>query len=239
MKSFTMLGLLAALTLPAAAMADDTTTTADTSTYHDEDGDQGGGVGFGLHASTLGYGAELNFTGSEYLVWRLDYNYYSDYSYTTTKEDIRYDAHLHLKNYGVAADWHPFGGVFLVSLGIFDNQNDIDAIGVPQQTYRLNGHLYRASDIGTVSGHIEFNSVAPYLGAGWNTLGSESRGVGVEFGLGVFYQGSPKVHLTANGPISVIPAVQRDVLAEQSKLEHDWDSYKYYPVVNLGLVFRF
>ncbi len=266
MKSFSVLGLLAALALPVAAAADDTTTTTypattttaypatttDTSTagaattttdiqptYHDEDDDNGGGVGIGLHASTLGYGAELNFTASQYLVWRLDYNYYSDYSYTTTKEDIKYDAHLHLKSYGIAADWHPFGGIFLVSLGLFDNQNNIDAIGVPQQTYRLNGHVYRASDIGTLSGHITFNSVAPYLGLGWNTLGSESKGVGLEFGLGVFYQGSPKVRLTANGPISVLPIVQQDVLAQQAKMENDWSSYRNYPVVNLGLVFRF
>src|ERR1051325_368888 len=102
MKSFRMLGLLAASMLPAEGMADDTTTTtADTSAYHDEDEGNGGGVGLGLHASTLGYGAELNVTSDEDLVWRLDYDYYSDYSYTTTKEDIRYDAHLHLRNYGI------------------------------------------------------------------------------------------------------------------------------------------
>lgn len=241
MKSIFLIGALAALTLPVAAWADDSSTTATTynngdSSYHD---DAGGGIGVSAHASTLGYGPELNFTLNPYLVLRFDYNYYNDYSYTTTKDQIKYDAHLHLNNYGAALDWHPFAGVFLVSLGVFKDNNYINAVAVPQQTYTIDGQTFTASEVGTLAGHITFNSWAPYFGFGLNTLGSTDKGVGLELGVGVFYQGSPSVALQAHGPITQVPGLGQATQDEQQKLDDQWNSYKYYPVVNIGLVFRF
>lgn len=230
MHRFSVLGLVAALMLPAMAWADDSTSITT---------DDQGALGLGVHASTLGYGPELSFTVDPYLVLRFDYNYYDDYSYTTTKDSIQYDAHLHLNNYGAALDWHPFAGIFLVSLGVFKDNNYLNAVAVPQQSYTLNGQTFTASEVGTLAGHITFNSWAPYLGVGLNTLGSEDRGVGFEIGAGVFYQGSPSVALQANGPIAQVPDLRTAVLAEQQRLDDQWNSYKYYPVLNLGLVFRF
>ncbi|HEY3645039.1 MAG TPA: hypothetical protein VGM16_06835 [Gammaproteobacteria bacterium] len=237
--------LLASLALPALAWADDTTSSTTTTnnnapvygntTYPEDEG----GPGFGVHASTLGYGAEFNFTANPYLVVRFDYNYYNDYSYTTTKNQINYDAHLHLENYGAALDWHPMAGMFLVSLGLFKDNNHIDAVAQPSSNYIINGNSYPASLIGQLDGHVTFNNWAPYVGVGWNTLGSTDKGLGFELGLGVFYQGSPKVSLQASGPIASVPLANRDVLVEQQRLQDDWNNYRYYPVVNLGLVFRF
>jgi|SRR6185312_738279 len=239
MYRFAIFGLAAALALPTAAWGDDTTSSTTTYNNGPSNADDQGAIGLGLHASTLGYGPELNFTINPYLVLRFDYDYYNDYSYTTTKDSIQYDAHLHLNNYGAALDWHPFAGVFLVSLGVFKDNNYINAIANPQQSYTLNGQTFTASEVGTLTGHITFNSWAPYLGLGLNTLASEDRGLGVELGLGVFYQGSPSTALQAHGPITQVPGLQTAVLAEQQHLDDQWNSYKYYPVVNLGLVFRF
>jgi hypothetical protein len=244
MKIRISLLLLTALALPALAWGDGTTSStttnanapvSDNTAYPDEHG----GPGFGIHASTLGYGAEFNFTANPYLVARFDYNYYNDYHYTTTKDQIQYDAHLRLENYGAALDWHPFAGAFLVSLGVFKDNNRIDAVAVPQQTYIIDGHTFVASQVGTLDGRITFHSWAPYLGIGLNTLGSTDKGVGVELGLGVFYQGSPSVALQPSGPITAVPGLGQATLNEQQRLDDQWNSYKYYPVVNVGLVFRF
>jgi len=242
MRSRQPLLLLAALALPALAWADDTTTTTEhnapvygNTTYAYETG----GPGLGVHAGTLGLGAEFNFTANPYLVVRFDYNYYNDHSYNTTKDDINYDAHLHLESYGAALDWHPMAGVFLVSLGLFKDNNDIHAVAQPAPAYVINGHTYSTSVIGQLGGHITFNTWAPYLGVGWNTLGSMEKGVGFEPGLGVVYQGSPKVSLQASGPVASVPGAGDDLLVEQQRLQDDWNNYRYYPVVDLGLVFRF
>ena len=244
MKDRYSLLLLVVLALPALAWGQDITTSSTSNTDAPVYGnttfpEDEGGPGFGVHASTLGLGAEFNFTANPYLVVRLDYNYYNDYSYATTKDQIDYDAHLHLKNYGAALDWHPMAGMFLVSLGLFKDDNDIDAVAQTSSSYVINGHNYPASLIGNLDGHITFNTWAPYAGVGWNTLGSIDKGLGFELGLGVFYQGSPKVSLQASGPIASVPGANRDVLVEQQRLQEDWNNYKYYPVVNLGLMFRF
>jgi len=98
------------------------------------------------------------------LVLRFDYNYYNDYSYTTTKDQIKYDAHLHLNNYGAALDWHPFAGVFLVSLGgwaigmrnlvIYELENDsaryLRALGASERVVR--GYAYRNASLPQLSG---------------------------------------------------------------------------------------
>lgn len=239
MKATLLIGMLAALTLPAAVWADDSTTTTTSSSTYDNRDDSSGGIGLGVHASTLGYGPELNYSVNPYLVLRFDYNYYSDYSYTTTKDSVRYDAHLRLNNYGAALDWHPMAGTFLVSLGVFKDNNYINAVADPQQSYTIDGQTFTASEVGTLSGHITFNSWAPYLGIGWNTLGSTHKGVGFEVGLGVLYQGSPSVALSPSGPITAVPGLSQATQTEQQRLDDQWNSYKYYPVVNIGLVFRF
>lgn len=219
---FAALALLAVLVAPGLALAG-----------------EGGGAGIEAHASTLGFGPEINFAASPDVVLRFDYNYYNNYSYRTTKEQILYDAHLHLKSYGAALDWHPGAGPFLVSLGVFSNHNDIDAIAVPQQTYVLAGQLFQAADLGNVTAHITFNSVAPYLGIGFSSLSATDSGLGFNLNLGVYYQGSPKVSLTGNGPLFGSSVVQPAVQTEQSRLEHDWENYRYYPVVTLGITYRF
>lgn len=230
MKAPLLIGMLAALALPAAASADDSTTTTSSNNS---------GIGVGVHASTLGYGPELGFTVNPYLVVRFDYSYDNDYSYTTTKDGIRYEAHLHLNNYGGAVDWHPMAGSFLISVGVFKDNNHINAVADPQQRYSINGQTFTASEVGTLSGHITFNNWAPYLGIGWDTLGSTRKGVGFELGLGVLYQGSPSVALQPSGAMVAVPGLSQATQDEQQRLDDDWNSYKYYPVVNVGLVFRF
>lgn len=235
MRTILLIGLLATLTLPAAAWADiDSTTTTTSST---DDGQHR--LGFGVHASTLGLGGEFNFVANPYVVVRVDYNYYNDYSFATTKDQVDYDAHLRLNNYGAALDWHPLAGHFLISVGLFKDDNFIDAVANPQQSYTINGQTFTASEVGTLNGHITFNSWAPYLGVGWNSLGSTKAGMGVEVGLGVLYQGPPSVALSPSGPITSVPGLAQATQAEQQKLDDQWNSYKYYPVVNVGLVFRF
>jgi len=195
---------------------------------------------FGLdaHASTLGLGAELNYSINSYFTARVDLNRYN-YSYTGTKQQINYDFDLHLKSYSAMLDWHPFAGTFRVSAGYFSNKNDIGAVATPQGSYTINGTSYTAAQVGVLSGDITFNPTVPYLGIGWSTLGTESTGLGVEFDIGALFQGSPKVQLSATGAAASNAQFQSDLAAEQVKLQGDLNSFKTYPVISLGLAYRF
>lgn len=218
MRRLSSLALLALLALPGSAWATD--------------------LGLDAHASTLGLGAELNYTLNSYFTVRGDYNRYN-YSYTGTKEQIGYNFDLHLKSYALYLDWHPFAGVFRVSAGYFSNKNEILAVAVNQSSYTINGNTYTPSQVGTLSGDITFNQNVPYLGLGWSTLGSDSRGIGVSFDIGALFQGSPKVKLAATGSATTNATFQSDLAAEQNKVQGDLNSFKTYPVVSFALVCRF
>lgn len=218
MKRLALLGMLALSTLPGAAFASD--------------------FGLDAHVSTLGLGAEFNYTINSYFTARVDFNRYN-YSYTGTKEQVQYDFDLHLKSYSAMLDWHPFAGTFRVSAGYFSNKNDIAALATPQGSYTINGTSYTAAQVGVLSGAITFNASVPYLGIGWSTLGTESTGLGVEFDIGALFQGSPKVQLSATGAAASNAQFQSDLAAEQTKLQGDLNSFKTYPVVSLGLAYRF
>ncbi|HEX2666905.1 MAG TPA: hypothetical protein VHP13_00875 [Gammaproteobacteria bacterium] len=218
MKRLALLGLLAAGALPCAAGASD--------------------FGLDAHAGTLGLGAELNYTINPYFTARVNFNNYT-YSYDSKKEQIDYNFDLKLSSYAAMVDVHPFQGIFRVTGGLVGNNNKVDAVAVPSGTYTINGTTYSASQVGTLSGLITFNSTAPYLGLGWSSLGSTSTGLGFSFDVGVLMQGSPKVKLSANGPIANNSQFQSDLAAEQAKVQDDVNSFKTYPVIALGLTYRF
>ena len=218
MKRFALFALLAALVLPGVAQASD--------------------IGLEAHASTLGIGGELNYSLNSYFTTRLDFNRYN-YSYTGTKEQIAYDFDLHLKSYAWMVDWHPFAGSFRVTGGVFSNKNEIDAVAVPQGSYTINGHTYTAAQVATLYGTIGFDPTVPYLGFGWSSNGTTGSGFGVSLDLGVLFQGSPKVQLNATGAVSTQSQFKQDLAAEQVKVQNDVNSYKTYPVVTVGVSYRF
>ena len=218
MKRIAIVGLLAALALPGVASASD--------------------FGLDAHASTLGFGAELNYTINSYFTTRVDFNRYN-YSYNGTKEQIAYNFNLHLKSESLYLDWHPFAGIFRVTAGYFDNKNEILAAAVPQGSYTINGHTYTASQVVSLTGDIGFNSSVPYFGIGWSTLGTDSTGLGVSLDLGVLMQGSPKVQLNATGAVTKTSQFKTDLAAEQTKVQGDLNSYKTYPVIGFALTYRF
>ncbi len=219
MKRAALLGLMMLAALPGAAFASD--------------------FGVDAHASTLGFGGELNYSINSFLTARVDFNRYN-HTYNTTKEQIDYDFNLHLQTAGVLLDLHPFAGSFRITAGYFNNKNDILAVALPQSgTYTINGNTYNTTQVSSLSGEISFKSGVPYVGFGWSTLGTTSTGLGIEFDVGALLQGSPTVNLTATGSATSNATFQSDLAAEQGKLQNDVNNFKAYPVVSLGLAYRF
>ncbi len=187
---------------------------------------------------TLGLGLEFAQSLSPAVNLRLGLNNYT-YGYTTTKSDINYDFDLKLQSLSALLDWHPGGDGFRISGGLLSNGNKLDAVATPVGNVDVGGTSYPAALVGTLSGKIEFNSVAPYVGIGWDNLTGKNRGFGVAFDLGVAFQGSPKVDLTANGLIAGDAGFQADLATEEQQLKDDLKGYKYYPVLSLGLTYIF
>jgi len=198
-------------------------------------------VGVLLKAGTLGAGLDVSVGMNESLGLRLQANALS-YDKDITESDVDYNADFDLKSAGLLLDWHPFSGVFRVSAGAYWNGNEATAVGRPSGgTYEINGVTYPSAAVGSLNGQIDFESVAPYFGIGFGSAPKAGRGMTFSFDLGVLYQGEPNVGLTAvcGVPGPSCTQLQNDVAAEQASLQEEVSDYKFYPVVSIGIGYRF
>jgi len=199
---------------------------------------ESGRFGVAVKASTLGAGVELITRITPNINGRLGGNAFS-YDYDGTESNIQYDLELDLRSVSAILDWHPFSGGFRLSGGVLLNNNEVNAVATPTGSYDIGGITYNAAQVGTLSGKIDFNSVAPYAGLGWgNALGKDKRW-GLVFDLGVVFQGSPNVNLTANGTSAGDPAFLARLAQEEQELKDELDEYDMYPVVSLGVTYKF
>jgi len=198
-------------------------------------------AGIGLRAGSTGVGVDIGFGIAPTLSARVGYSQLKfDTEVSTT--DVNYNSSVKLSNPSGLLDWSALGP-FRITAGIVGANGKADFTGVPSGgTFTINGATYQASDLGNLSGTVKAgNSAAPYLGFGYGNVAG--AGVNFYFDVGVMFQGSPKVTLTANcGP--ALPAgqcaqLQTDVAAERLRVEDKLSKYKYYPVANIGITIGF
>ena len=198
-------------------------------------------AGLGLRAGSTGVGVDIGFGIAPTLSARVGYSGLKFDTEVSTTE-VNYTSRVKLSNPSGLLDWSPLGP-FRITAGIVGTNSQADLTGVPSGgTFTINGATYQASDIGNLSGTVKAgNSAAPYLGFGYGNVAG--AGVNFYFDVGVMFQGSPKVTLTANcGP--ALPAgqcaqLQSDVAAERQRVEDKLSKYKYYPVANIGITIGF
>ena len=196
------------------------------------------GFSVGVQGGTLGAGLLAEATINRHFDARLGVNALS-YSYNTNSGGVAYSGHLKLQTFEVLGDWHPWASSsFRLTAGALVNNNKFDLTGQSSGgAYTFNGVTYTAAQAGSVSAQVTFNQAAPYVGIGW---GGDNGSAGLHFSsdIGVAYQGSPRARITATGAASNA-ALASNVAAAQSKLQSDLSSFRYYPVVELGLTYRF
>ncbi len=202
----------------------------------------------GIRAGTLGGGVELSYALSQRAAVRLNADgclNADGYNRTQSKthDNIDYDMKLKLQTGSLLGDWFPFANNFRISAGAMLNRNKFSMKGQPTGgTYTINGTTYPASDVGSFDAQVDFNRAAPYFGIGYGR--PINSGLSLIFDLGVMSQGSPKsqINVTCGAAIqgtATCTNLQNDAAAEQSKLDDSLHSFKYYPVISLGLAYTF
>ena len=152
--------------------------------------------------------------------------------------NVNYNAGVNLQGEPITVSWFPFQGNFNLTAGVFINQNGFNVTGTPTGgTYTFNGHTYTASQVGSLTGKTHFNGAAPYVGIGW---GDPMDGGRLTFtaNVGAIYEGAPNVSLNATGAASN-PQLASDVQAEQNSLNNKVSGYQWWPVMGVGLMYRF
>ncbi len=222
--------------------------------------DKGNAGGFGItgKVSTLGLGADLTYGLMDKLNARFSINGGS-LNADGENDGINYDGTLKLQSFGGILDFHPTGGGFRLSAGIYNNGNeiDLDATGANQDA-EIGDITYDISDA-KLNTKVSFKSTAPYLGIGWGNAVDKASKFSMTTDLGVLFQGAPVAKLTASGnviPKSGIhtgPAIdlagssdaalefQRELQKEEDNLNggDNLKKFKLFPVVSLGFNYRF
>jgi hypothetical protein len=197
------------------------------------------GVALGLKAGTLGAGLDLTVGLAPIINLRVGVQAFS-LSRTFTEQGISYDGKADLRSAWLLLDVHPGGKGTRVSLGGVYSRNKLTGASPASGTVTVNGVAYPVALIGTIDGEATANDLCPYLGLGWGNAVRPGSPVRLAFDVGVFYQGAPKVSLTAH-PVNpaLVPLFSADLEKERQKVEDDASGYKFYPVVSLGLSYRF
>ena len=206
----------------------------------------------GLHGGTLGVGVNAGYDISNDLAIRGLVNYFN-LDFDKKKAGNEYKGEVDLRSVGLVLDWHPFWGAFRVSGGAFLNDNRLSAstegvdlgIGLGEYNADLNFRM-------------DFAKTAPYLGIGW-TSGRGRGGLGFTADIGALIRSAPRVsangqaegcefavssdgaaEVDCSGIAGVVAGELRNNLErEHRELREDLDKLKFYPVVSLGVSYRF
>lgn len=208
----------------AAAIATMATSAAHAQEIYVQGGTLGAGIGAaysfnswsGVHAEVEGFGLSHSFT----------------------VDDNKYDGHLSLKQGGLYLDLFPFSSSgFRVTGGVLFNGDKLTGHAVPDPdgNYKIGNDLVPA--VGPApSATVRLPSVMPYLGVGYGHK-PVSKGFGFMCDLGVAY-GRPHVSYSVPAIYSQL-TTQANIDQEQQNITDHVERYRWYPVVQVGVTYRF
>lgn len=194
----------------------------------------------GVTGGTLGIGPEVSYSVNPFVAVRASATFLSVHGHGHSG-GYRYSGTGHISNFGGTIDVYPLSqglSGFRISAGARSvEHNRIRFTGQATTTRSYSGVTYTPDQAGTISGTIRAKSVAPLV-----SIGYARRLAGVTFGIdgGVMFHGTPRVNdFTPTGQLATNSGAQSEYQNQQSRIRNDVDDYKYYPVVQLSLGYRF
>jgi hypothetical protein len=175
------------------------------------------------------FAARLAYTTYEYTVDDLD------------ESDLMLDGKEEVGGVQPLLDWHPFGGTFRLSAGAIENAL-VSGQAEPMANYTLNGTRYSSAQSGATTGTTKYDSISPYAGIGFGYALSRDGQVVFSADLGVVFTGPLEVELNATCRVPnamLCTRVQEDVLSDEAQLQRKGDRLKYWPVMSIGVSYRF
>lgn len=194
-----------------------------------------GGFAVSGKASTLGLGGEITTGVTSNVNARVGINTL-DLDNDWELEDIEYDLGLDFFSLTALVDWYVFDGSFHLSGGILSMDHEVSLDAKPIDNQEFGDNTYTPDEIGILSGCIEIDQVAPYVGIGWGNPLTHHRRWGFTCDFGVAFINSPDVSLSVTGPVAGLAG---DLAKERAELEDDLEPFKFYPVIAVSFFYRF
>ena len=203
-------------------------------------------VGIYAKGGTLGLGGGVGVGISDTVSARLGYTALN-INHDIDTDNVDYKGKFKFGGAEALLDWHPFASSFRVTGGVVFSRNKIDVDAkLNQATVDINDTTYAVSDIGSLKGSVKFKSTVPYLGIGWGNVAGKDGNFHFVADIGVEFLGSPNVKLHggctaafATSNPTECAQLASDIRAEEDDLNSKADDYKWWPVLNLGVAYRF
>ncbi|VAX04568.1 hypothetical protein MNBD_ALPHA03-975, partial [hydrothermal vent metagenome] len=195
--------------------------------------------GLSLKASTLGAGIELSAGLAENLNVRVGANYFK-FAKTLEEDGTNYDFDLKLNSFTALVDWHVFSGGFRITGGGVLDKNSLEGVAQVSDFYDIGNQTFSQAEVGTLNGLINFRNISPYVGIGWGNMVSGDSNWVFTADLGVIFTGTPRVDLNSvGGTLSNNAVFLAEIAREEQNVANDLDFFKFYPVVSIGMSYRF
>ena len=137
-------------------------------------------------------------------------------------------------------DLHPLANGFFVSGGAYMGQRSIGLNAARSAPVNVGGQTFTPTQVGTLSGEIKLQDLAPFAGLGFDTTFTRSSRWGFRAIAGVAWSDTPEVGLTSSGgTLSNDPAFRARLADEARAIQSDVEGYGFYPIVQLGLNYKF
>ncbi|NBB51326.1 hypothetical protein GVN24_23870 [Rhizobium sp. CRIBSB] len=163
-----------------------------------------------------------------------------DHNIDETYDGIDYAGAFAFDTLGGFVDLHPFGNAFLVSGGAYLGDRDISLGATPSMPVEIGGTIYSPSQVGTLSGTIKLQDLAPFVGVGWDDTFTRRSAWGFRALAGLAFSDTPEVALDSTGGSLSNSATLQDRLDDEAReIQGEVEGYGLFPVVQVGLNYRF
>lgn len=196
-----------------------------------------GSLSVGATGGTLGFGPEVAYRLGPFGA-RANAGFLA-FQHEQRLDGIDYRGDVNLINAGVMADWYPFLYGLRISGGARWNGSDIDLSARPGSVVTIGGTAYTPAEIGRVRGTLDANPIAPVVSFGF--VGDPIPFLTLSAELGVMFQGAPEVSglRASGGLLANDPALLADLEAEERHIERELDAYRFWPVAQLLVTYKF
>jgi hypothetical protein len=193
------------------------------------------GWAIGIRLSTFGPGIEIIKSFNPLINLRLGGSYFK----LKTEFSVDNDISTINKSYTTFGEINLLADINFLRFmhftgGLLYNLTKEEMVAKPKEDYYIGDVVLTSETVGSIYYTLTPNKLCPYAGLGFGSSISGSRRVSFAVDLGIVYHGTPKVQLDANGMVS--PTASEE---QQHMLQDNVKGYRFYPVLNFQLSFRF
>lgn len=213
----------------------------------------------GVTGGSFGGGIQLVTTMSRKTNLRVDTTFLN-YSPSISQDGINYTGTIRMRDARASYDYFPFGGAFRISGGfaVYNQFNVTGSAVVPNgQTITLNSVDYYSDPSDPLTANATLGYTRKYaptatLGFG-NAIPRSGRHFAFPVELGAAFTGVPVFSLNVAGSACTTPVpsaltcgsvttfdgFQSNLAAQRQKITNDIAPFRVYPIINLGVTYRF